>query len=339
LLIGIPCLLCAEINWKSEVNDCLIAIQLSSDHTELFRPIQVNVQFQYPSKFELNLKSITEQLFWQVNSLDPEWLLNNDVQALSKPYAEGKLMSSISLEVIPMLTGQLFLSFFVIEFRSVESEKEPIRIGTPVFEIHVSDKLNAEELNFAPLINLEPQYPLYLTSLNRNQLYLDPQVIIKEQERNVRLLNEHSFPFATFLVLIGLGILIANGSKILHYFQVNHTKEPQDNKYLLNAVHELQRLKDSSEWKEGPYAPLYLKLADFCDRYIENQYNQKMSFFTIEELKEPIETLSMVSPQIKKGLLSIFTQAYYIKFANLLPSREECEEAYQIALELTKLKW
>ncbi len=337
LLLWIPLLLNAELSWQSEKNECSIVIQLSSDQSSLFQPIKLHAAFNYPQTYELDIHSITKQLSGPSNPLFQEWMINGDVQTSSTSGKEGKLEQSIMVEMVPIVAGHLFLSLLNVSFKSIAEESESVHILTPLFEINVTDQPLPAPYNFAPLIALEPQFPLYLSSLNRQNLYLDPHAIIAEQERNIQVLREHAFPWVFLLTLGGLAILFRISVKLLEYFQQKKIKESQSISKGKQASNDLQKLKNSLEEGSAPYASLYLQLTDFCMKYIGERLDKKITFFTLEELQIFIDNLPKISSQIKKDLLSILNKAYYVKFANIQPSLEDCQEAYKTSVELTTL--
>lgn len=330
--------LAGSITWQSAVKDCSIEIQISSSEASLFQPIQLHVSFNYPQNYKLDTLALTKQLLWQSNPLSLQWMKGDEMQ-ISKQEKEGKLIEDIMIKLVPISTGHLSLSFLNITFKPVKESSGSIHILTPVFEINVSEQPLLTEQNFAPLIPLEPQFPLYLTNQNRQKLYLNPARIIAEQERNVRLLREHTFPWVFLLTMMNLGLLIWIGLKLREHFQKKRRNDFPTISLQKHALNTLQKLKESPEWEKPPFVNLYLKLADFCIGHMEECFSKKVSSFSLDELKDFIENRPKASPQFKNNLLSFLTKAYYVKFANAQPSLQDCQEAYQISEGLTKIEF
>ncbi len=334
----IPFLINAEVIWQSEKNNCSIVIQLSSDQTPLYKPIKLHADFICPPTFELDMGSLNAQLLRSTHFFSKKWMINDEVQTFSKFSEDGKRVQSLTVELVPLSRGNLLFSLLNISFKSIKENLESIQILTPVFEIDVQDQHDAVKDNFAPLIALEPQYPLYLSGQNRHTLYLDPNQLIAEQARNIQVLKEHEFPLFPLLILCGLVNLVWFGLKFMAKIKQKRLKESQEMLVSAQATDVLQNLKNSPEWQSPPYKALYLKLADFCVHYIEKFSDNEIYYFTFEELHRSIEKLPKLASPIKTDLLKLLNKAYYVKYANTQPSLEECQEAYKISMELTKLK-
>jgi hypothetical protein len=67
--------------------------------------------------------------------------------------------------------------------------------------------LNPQLLPIAPLLQLEPQYPLQLSKANRERLY-GPSALALEAEKNQHLFKRRTLPWALLLSVSTLGLLL-----------------------------------------------------------------------------------------------------------------------------------
>lgn len=337
LFLWIPFLLNAETVWLSEENGCSIEIRLVNSHPALFQPVKMQITFTCPPTYELDTRSISTSL-WSPGFLSEDWLIGKEEYDSLRTTKEGKILQNLTIEIVPLTKGLLLLSFFDITFRSIKGGLEPVKILTPVLEIPVSDQYLENENKLAPLIALEPKFPLYLSSQNRQKIDLNSGQLQAEQESNIRMLKKHQIPFLWLLLICGVALLYSASVKLFHHIHEKKIKTAGRISINKKAMDELKSLKNSLESNSEPYKSLYLKLVEFCLRQIENRFNQKISFFTDEELKRSLENLPEMPLKTQRGLFDLLNQAQYIKFANTQPSREDCQEAYKISMELTGMK-
>lgn len=333
-----PFLIYAELDWQSSMQGCSINLHISAEQTPLYQPLTLKATFNYPLDYAIDIQQISQQLSRQVNPLSPLWLINEELERRSKSQDNEKITQKFIWKVIPLIKGRLKISLLNVTFVAKNPDLKSLSILTPIFEIHISDALVTNEVSFAPLIHLEPQFPLSLSVQNQQNLYLDPKTILAEEKRNVRLFKLHTFPWAWVLVLFGLMAGIGMGTKLFKSLQQKKVKALNDARLQKRTADYLLKLKNNPEWKNGPYNSIFLQLNDFYLKSLHEQFGIKLSSSSLEEQTAQIQSLDFLPDALKKEFVSILNRAHYIKFASVKANLKDCEDAYQISLELSKLK-
>lgn len=102
------------------------------------------------------------------------------------------------------------------------------------------------------------------------------------------------------------------------------------------ALQQLQQLKSEKVWQSGDIKQYYTRLTDILRNYFEQQFNIPALEQTTEELLQHIKPVTILNQQRDK-LRSLLSVADLAKFAKLMPSSEEHENAMQQAQEI--IEW
>jgi hypothetical protein len=101
------------------------------------------------------------------------------------------------------------------------------------------------------------------------------------------------------------------------------------------ALQQLQQLKAEKVWQSGDIKQYYTRLTDILRAYFELQFNIPALEQTTEELLQHIKPVTILNQQRDK-LRSLLSVADLAKFAKLMPSPEEHENAMQQAQEIVE---
>jgi hypothetical protein len=205
LFIFIPFLLHAETVWKADLQKPFtLTIQFHSQHIAVTESLHLEAELHYPSSYRLDSDALIHQLTWSANPLAPQWILLKSHLSSFSP-KEGIEAQRLSLTLVPLIAGQLQLSFLTVSFLPKETGGSPLEVMTPIFTFDVGQPPAATSLPLAPLIPLEPQFPLELTQANRNLFIDNPQELERSKELIRRDLEARSFPWIALAVLLGCG--------------------------------------------------------------------------------------------------------------------------------------
>jgi len=333
LLLGILCIFSVKVwaNWQTNEQGCFIEINLAEAAIKQQQSLHLRAVFRCPEAYQLDEDALIDHLLWHANLLAPQWVITSKAWSSLKPNEKGEQQQSLTLELYPLAAGTLFLSLLNVPFTAHTGT--PINIVTPVFEIKVAESplKNVEPL--APLLALEPEFPLYLSSQNR-QLQLDPSKLAMEKKRNQRILNTHAFPWPFLLLLLGLGLAGMVGIKWRQHQHLKQREEVQMRTLKQRTKELLQHLKRGKEWQNALWRDVYLNLSDICLEYLSERFQRKTSFFSTAELELIFAQFDTLGTRLKNELTAFLTHAYYVKFANDQPTGEDCQKAIRLIEEL-----
>lgn len=181
---------------------------------------------------------------------------------------------------------------------------------------------------YAPLLPLEPQFPLYLSNQNRHLITLDQ----REMDRNVKVLRDHSFPWLYLVGSLAVALGMWYGLKLRKEKEQELLLEKQQQLKHRQFIEELANLK--VELSKGPSRDGYLRLTELLEEQLSNRFKVRLALYSPAEIGAFLELLRLESPELKNRLGGVLERAYYVKFANDEPSRNDCEQAIQAASEM-----
>lgn len=202
----------------------------------------------------------------------------------------------------------------------------PILMHADTIELNDRDK--PSELEIAPPIPLEPQFPLGLTQANRQFLIENPERL-KELRRSIQQdLDKHTFPWLTMITLLGCG-----GIGWVVYLM--RDRWPKRSLRVISPFSSQQQIEKNlqvlSQYHPEPnqIPAYYAQLTSLLLEAIQNQLGAKITGLTTPELTRFLKTQSDFSSQQITEVLSILTKIDHIKFAGEKPSREERMQIFQ----------
>jgi hypothetical protein len=176
--------------------------------------------------------------------------------------------------------------------------------------------------HLAPLIPLEPEFPLGLTEANQQQLHDNPERLEETKKTIQHYLNEHSFPWLTLVALLGFGGL---GWTI--YLTLNRLPKLIVKREIALSPKQkmdqaLQRLHQKHFEPEKAQS-YYAELASVLFEAFESQFGWKSKTLTTAELSQALRKESHLSFNQVEKALSFLTEFDQVKFAKKQPSQGE----------------
>ena len=328
-LIGLPSLLSSEIIWQADIEKPFaIILKLNSSTTTLDDLLNLDAHFQYPNSYELKTDELLNFLTWSANPLAPQ--LSIDQSILSPvPAKEGLQAQHLQAKIRPLKLGSLDLSFLIVTFLPKDKSLSPFHVLTPVFSVQVLPSLTQiNALPFAPLMPLEPQFPLDLTQANRQWLD-DPQRIEEEKKRIQYALKEHSFPWLGLLVFLGCGGLGWTAYLLRAYWPKYLSKSLPMPSPIQQALQALQALQERHLLEQNLISLYVTELISILLRALQNKLGRNIKNLTTTELSQILQNNSMLSAQQKEEFFFILTEINPLKYAAKSFSIKEAENMYQ----------
>jgi hypothetical protein len=319
-----------EINWQADIhNPFAMTIKLSKKQILLDGLLDLEVDFRYPSSYQLNVEEVLDHLTWSANPLTPALLLNQFTSS-SKVSEEGIQSLLFKASLSPLKTGPLDISLLTVTFWPKNKTETPLNILTPVFNLQVLPlPSQTTPLSFAPLIPLEPQYPLDLTESNRQFLIENPDRKEEEKMRIQRMLDSHTFPWLTLVTLLGCGGIgwaayLTRERWLKRQLKPKPALSPKE-----QADQALHALQAEHLLEQGLIQTYYAKLASILLSAIQGRVGWKTLELTTPELAQVFKKDSFLSVTQKEELLSTLAEIDKVKFAGKKTSREEAMQMDQ----------
>ncbi len=321
----LPLLFGAEISWKADLKEpWILSIALESEKITLDEMIHLNAEISYPADYDLNEEELLDHLKWTANPLSPLFsVLKSDISTLSSK--AGIQVKKLQAVIRPLKTGPLDLSFLDIEWTSKESNKAPIKVATPVFTIQVSEAPSSEELSYAPLIPLAPEFPMGLTEANRQFLLEDPQRIEAEKKQMQSVLERHAFPWLTITILLGLGAIAWVAFLTRDRWPKRKEKPLIKLSPKEQADQSLKALNGQNLLEKKLFQKDYTDLSSIVLNALEGNLGWNTKEMTTEELTQAFKKDLLLKKEQKQEIVFILTELDRVKFAKKEPSLEEAQ--------------
>lgn len=338
LLLAIPLLLGAETVWRSDIQKPFtITMRLSSEKISLGDFIDLEADFHYPDSYQLQVDSLLEQLTWSANPLTPQLHLDRSSIA-SLHVEEGIEAKRLRTTITPLVEGSLDLSLLSVKFLPKEHSVSPQHILTPVFKLQVLPRHNqSASLPLAPLIPLEPQFPLGLTQANRQSLIENPQRL-EDEKRNIQwTLEEHAFPWLWIMGLLGFGGICWTAYLTRDRWPKRQPKPKIALSIKEQAKKDLETLQKSHFLEKGFIQTYCTELASILLNNLQSLLGLKNKKLTTFELTNALKDESILSTNQKEEIHAILTECDQIKFAQKKPSPEMAQQMYQSVENLIEI--
>jgi hypothetical protein len=329
-LLGLPALLNAEIVWQADIQKpFVITIKLSSQQIPRNGVLDLDAEFHYPSSYELKVDDVLDQLIWSANPLAPQLHLNQS-SIYSIPAEEGLQTQRLHAKISPLAPGPLDLSLLTVTFLPKENAQLPLHILTPIFNLQVLPLATQKApLSFAPLIPLEPQFPLDLTQANRQFLIDNPERLEEEKRRIQCQLEQHTFPWLTMIILLGCGG-IGWAAYLTREFWSKRRLKPVTVLSPKQQAHQaLSTLQGRHFLEKNLIQTYYTELASILLTALQHLLKRKTQELTTTELAQVLSDEATFSQKQKQEILSILAEIDQVKFADKKPSLETAREMHQ----------
>lgn len=334
LLFAFPFLLSAEITWQADVQKPFaLSIKLSSEKINLDDFLYLDAEFRYPLTHELNLEGLVDQLAWSANPLAPRLsVYQTSIAALKAE--EGVIAQQLHAVIRPLAQGLLDVSFLNVAFQPKDKSHSPVEVLTPAFTIEVLPLKEQTLLPFAPLIPLEPEFPLGLTEANRQFLWDGPERQKAEKEFLQRTIDRHTFPWVTLAVLIGFGGIGWTIYLMRDRLPKRKRKAPPAISPKQQAEKALQVLHKRKLIDQGLTQVHTAVLSSILLEALEVHAGRKLKELTTEELAKTLKKDSSFTQDQKNSIFLWLKEVDKIKFAGKKPSAEETRRLEQEAVRI-----
>lgn len=335
-LFLLPCLLNAENTWQANLTAPFkLAIKLSSEQVALGDSLEVEVEFHYPSSYRVDMDALVNQLIGSANPLAPQWtLLQSEISSL--PAKEDVQAQCLKVKIAPLMTGQQKISFLTIPFISKEATQSSLPVFTPIFSLNVLPSSLNSTLPSAPLIPLEPQFPLELTQANRELFIDNPKEIEKVKETLQHDLEAHSFPWLTLVLLFACGGIGWTAYLTRDRWPKCSIKPPpalSPKQHIAEALQTLQKRQIDQEHIQIYYTELSAILLEALQ--IRLGWNNARKLTTVE-LTKVMKTQSSLSQDEIEKVLNLLKEIDQVKFAGKKPSGDEAAQFSQQVQEFAQ---
>jgi hypothetical protein len=329
-LLLFPLLLNAEMTWQADTSKPFaLSIKLSDQQVALDVSLNLEVDFQFPSSYQLKADTLRDQLAWSANPLAPSFSV--DQWSLSPLEAKQDLQKQrLQATLTPLTTGSLVLSLLTVSFLPKDESLPPVRILTPVFHIQVlPPTISSASLPPAPLIPLEPQFPLGLTEANRQFLLDNSERWEKEKSHMQRILEEHTFPWLTLAILMGCGG-IGWAAYLTRERWSKPLLKPAPSPSVKQQIHQAVKTLQARPWLEqGLIQNYYAELSSIFLVALQARLGWKTKEMTTAEIAQALKEEPTLSSPQKKDIVLFLTEMDQVKFAGKKPSAESARQLFQ----------
>lgn len=191
----------------------------------------------------------------------------------------------------------------------------------------IDPPLSSEQI--APLIPLNPQYPLSLTQTNRELFIDNPTHQAKEKKWIQDQLEAHTFPWLTLIILIGAGGIGWAAYLTRDDWFKNQLKPVKSISPKQQAEEALSALKKHHFLEQGLIHTYYMQLTSILLTALQARLDWKKKELTTSEITQALNTESILSLNQKQNLLSFLNEMDQVKFAGKQPSIEDAQQMDQ----------
>ena len=305
-----------------------LSIQLNSEQISLDDFLYLDAEFHYPSSYQLDIEALIDQLGWSANPLAPQ-LNVYQTTVTSLKNEEDVIGQKLHAVIRPLVEGSIDVSFLNVAFQPKDKTKTPLTILTPVFTIQTIPIKEQKPLAYAPLIPLEPEFPLGLTEANRQFLRESPERLEADKQTLQEAIGRHTFPWAALAVLLGLGGIGWTAYLMRDYLPKPKRKEPPALSPKEQAEKALQELETRKLIDQGQPKAQAAELSSILLAAMEPRAGRTFKELTTTELAQALKEEPSFSRSQKDSILSFLSETDQIKFAGKTPSAEEFKKLEQ----------
>jgi hypothetical protein len=310
-------------SWGGKNGTFSASIVLSSTHISIENSLSLTATLTYPEGFQPQASQLRKNLLSYAGLAEPPFNLLKEQLIKPKTNAENQKTLQVSFELSPLLGGKHPLSLREIIFEPENSEKEPVVIFSPIFEITV-DVPKESEFNFpsliAPLMPLSQEMIIEPSSTNRIKYISPSSWIAEESKRNAAILKSKAIPWiylaaacAVIFAVVLLKLLPPSPKSAAI------TREGERN-LKLETLNVLANL--SAKVEKTPPRIYFDNLEYAVKSYLDGKYQMEATISTTQELVKKMAAIP--DDKARRELTQLFQHADQVKFANHKPSPEEC---------------
>jgi hypothetical protein len=231
----------------------------------------------------------------------------------------------------PQVPGNYGLTFLQIPFLSEDPKVPPKYVISPIVDVDVVLPQIVEiqlDSEMAPLATLSQREPIELATATRSYMMRDHSAHNLQAFQSKVISWQPILLVATFLLLTWLVRRVSSDKKNILPLV------PQKQSALMRAEGILNQLKGQSIEDSDLVEAFVVELTNSVRYSFEENYDIKASKETVEEMIENLEKRQQLPQDKREAVLNFLHTTEQIKFADYHPSLEECEAAYNQALEL-----
>lgn len=322
-----------KTHWQADLQKpFMFSIQIQHQEISLGDTLHLEVEYHHPSSYAINREDFIDQLIWSANPFDQQWaLLDSDASPLP---VEGEIQGErLTFTLSPLTTGKLELPFFNILFSPKEKGGDSLTVISPIFTFDVPLPPPLLSLGFAPLIPLEPQFPLEISLENREQIIGNAQEIEKIKKWIRHDLETRTFPWISLTFLLA----IAGAGWFFYLMRDRLPKRIIQQNTALSPKQKIdQELNTLKSFSFNPQQPslYYTKLSSVLHDAIEAKSGLKVQTCTTIELAKKMRKQSSIPKERVDRALSLLKEMDLVKFANKKPSQSDAEQCLQQTVQL-----
>lgn len=328
LLLILPWVLHATVSWKADVQKPFeVNIQFSSSRIPINGSLSLEAHIYYPSSYELQTESLLDSMIKSANPLNPEWNIEHPkVVSLPTHDVEMKQLQAI---FYPLAAGILNLPSLHIRLQPKDREKPDFDLFTPNFIVEVTPSVKMKSLPLAPLIPLEPQFPLGLTEANRRLFIDNPKEIEEEKKRIQTALQTHSFPWLMLAILLGISGIGWSAYLTKERWLKKETKTA----VALSSKEQIQQafadLHKKQLLEQEKFQEYYVELSAILSHSLQTLMGGNKKGMTTQELIDALKKSSFFSNDQKEKVSSLLVEIDQIKFAGKPVSQQAAHQIFQ----------
>ena len=181
----------------------------------------------------------------------------------------------------------------------------------------------------APLIPLEPEFPLDLTEANRFILIENPALLEEEKKQLKQALKQHAFPWLAIIILLGGGATCWI-AYLTHELWPKPKEKPVISLTPMQQAYEcLQKLKNENLVEKKLFQVAYTRLSSILFNFLKTSFGMQAKEITAVELTIALKNESRLSEGQKQVILSFFSELDQVKYAGKTPTLEEAMQMQQ----------
>jgi len=332
-LFWLPFLGAIEVDWQAQQNFCTVNLKISDSTVQYLQPLNIQLLLSCPIAYQIDSEEVKNQLLQSSYDVPSDFVLKTFNQSFFEK--ENTRYYQFDFEIYFVAPGTYFMTFLNIDFTSSLSNKPSEVIYTPIYDILVIENTALEMTKNMPLMDIEPK--IFPTLSQQNQrLINNPESLAKEKIKNLEVLRTHTFPWRIILGLLSLSTCIYLFYCYRESLFFKKIKK-QKNKTFQQVIEErFLLLKEKHASFQGT-DEIYLELTNLIREYLSNVLNQKIEFDTGQQLSIFLNKTAL-SEEIKNALHLLFQNAFYFKFANCKPTKNQYEKAFDVVEKLVKSK-
>ncbi len=311
-ILFFPLVLCGEVLWKAELKEpFFFSVSFSSENLILGQTLQVKIESLFPANYQIKSYEIIEDLLWSANPLSPFWELRDS------SIDQTNSQTTIHLSVIPLVEGKLPLALSKMTFYSNENEKN-LSVSTPLFYFDISLPIHIKIPQFAPLIPLEPEFPLFVSIENETKWMNGPEALEQSEKEMKKELYAHTFPWSYVLTLLFIAAMVC----LLKFFKHIGLFKSQQLPLQTNAIKAIENeLMSLKPIKNSPLN--YPALSMLFKKAIQDHFKLNTQTLTSSEIAALLKTQTPLTQDKIEDAVTLMNAMDQAKYAGRKFSGQE----------------